>query len=50
MTDPKDTTDASETPADEEIAAEDLDAVSGGTRPVSIGSNYTIMGEGQNKY
>jgi hypothetical protein len=42
MTDPKDTTDV---PADDEIAAEDLDAVSGGVRTVSVGSNSTIMGE-----
>jgi hypothetical protein len=42
MTDPNDTTDV---PADDEIAAEDLDAVSGGVRTVSVGSNSTIMGE-----
>jgi hypothetical protein len=40
MTDPNDT----DTPVDEEISMEALDAVSGGVRPVSIGSNFTIMG------
>jgi hypothetical protein len=43
MTDPTNA-DTTEAPGDEEIALENLDTVSGGTRPVTIGSESIIMG------
>jgi len=41
MTDPKNA-DTTETPADEEIALENLDTVSGGTRAATPGSESVI--------